>query len=44
MPLHDEHRRRHSRNIALAVALSALVVLFYLITMVKMAGRAGGAG
>ncbi len=43
MPLHDEHRRRRGRNIALGIALGALVVLFYLITMVKMSGQ-GGAG
>lgn len=41
MPLHDEHKRRRARNIALAVVLGALVVLFYFITIAKMTGRAG---
>jgi len=34
-------RRRRSRNIALAVLLFALVVLFYLITIVRMGTRGG---
>ena len=34
-------RRRRSRNIALAVLLFALVVLFYLITIVRMGARGG---
>ncbi len=38
MPQHDEHKRRRARNIALAVALFALVVLFYSITIVRMGG------
>lgn len=38
MPKHDEHKRRRARNIALAVALFALVVLFYSITIVRMGG------
>jgi len=32
-------RRRRSKNIVLAVALGALVVLFYLITVVKLTGN-----
>jgi len=38
VPLHNEHKRRRARNIALAVALFALVVLFYSITIVRMGG------
>ncbi|MDJ0895794.1 MAG: hypothetical protein QNJ92_11690 [Alphaproteobacteria bacterium] len=32
---------RRRRNIATAVALAALVVLFYVLAMVKMSGAAG---
>jgi hypothetical protein len=38
MPMHDEHKRRRARNIALALVLFALVVLFYSITIVRMGG------
>lgn len=38
MSQQDEHKRRRARNIALAVALFALVVLFYSITIVRMGG------
>jgi hypothetical protein len=38
MPQQDEHKRRRARNIALAVVLFALVVLFYSITIVRMGG------
>jgi hypothetical protein len=38
MPQRDEHKRRRARNIALAVVLFALVVLFYSITIVRMGG------
>jgi len=31
-----ERRRRRSRSIAIALALGALVVLFYLVTIVKL--------
>lgn len=34
----DMHRKRRGRNIAMAVALGALVVLFYVITIVKWGG------
>jgi hypothetical protein len=34
----DQRRRRH-KNIALAVALVALVVLFYVVTIVKLSGN-----
>lgn len=40
MSRHDENKRRRARNIALAVVLGALVVLFYFITIAKMTGRA----
>jgi hypothetical protein len=32
----DEDKRRRARNIALAVVLGALVVLFYMITIARM--------
>ena len=35
----DGQRRRRAKNIALALALFALVVLFYVITMVKLSGN-----
>lgn len=38
MPLHEEHRRRRVRNLALGLTLGALVVLFFLITLAKMSG------
>lgn len=34
----DEVRRRRGRNVALAVALALLVILFYLVTLVKGPG------
>jgi len=40
MPQHPLHRQRRSRNIALAVVLGALVVLFFLISIAKMSGGA----
>ena len=41
MTLADEElqRRRRSKNIALALALVGLVVLFYLVTIVKLTGN-----
>jgi hypothetical protein len=38
MPLDDEHKKRRLRNFAVGGILLALVVLFYFITIVKMAG------
>ena len=35
----EERRRRRSKNIALALILLGLVVLFYVITMVKLGGN-----
>lgn len=32
----EQRRRRRARSIAIAVALGALVVLFYLVTIVKL--------
>lgn len=32
----EQRRRRRGRSIAIAVALAALVVLFYLVTIVKL--------
>ncbi len=34
----EQRRRQRSRNIALAAVLLGLVALFYLITMVRIAG------
>jgi hypothetical protein len=35
----EQRRRRRAKNIALALVLFALVVLFYVITMVKLGGN-----
>lgn len=35
----EQQRRRRSRNLALAFALGALVVLFWLITVFKLGGN-----
>jgi hypothetical protein len=34
----DMHRKRRGRNIAMLIALAGLVVLFYVITIVKLGG------
>jgi|FLOH01.1.fsa_nt_gi hypothetical protein len=36
MPLHEEHKKRAGRNYALAAILSGLVILFFVITLVKL--------
>jgi hypothetical protein len=36
--LSEMHRKRRWRNIALALVLGGLMVLFYVITIVKMGG------
>ena len=36
MPLHDEHKKRAGRNYALAAVLGGLVLLFFIITLVKL--------
>ena len=36
MPLHEEHKKRAGRNYALGGILLALVVLFFVVTLVKM--------
>lgn len=38
MPINDQHKRRRGRNYALAGVLVALVVLFFVVTIVKMSG------
>ena len=38
MPLAEEHKRRRGRNIALASFLAALMVLFFVATIVKLKG------
>ena len=42
MPLGDRHARRRGRNFALAGVLAALVVLFFVITLVKLQGLSWG--
>lgn len=39
MPLSDQHKKKRSRNVALALALGAMVVLFFTVTMVKIGGN-----
>ena len=34
----DMHKKRRGRNIAMLIALAGLVVLFYVITIVKLGG------
>ncbi len=36
MPITDQHKRRRSRNIALALFLAGLVVLFFFMTIAKL--------
>lgn len=36
MPLHEEHKKRAGRNYTLAGILLALVVLFFVVTLVKL--------
>jgi len=38
MPVSDMHRRRRGRNLALAGVLLAFVVLFFVVTLVKLKG------
>jgi hypothetical protein len=40
MPISDEHRRKRGRNYALAGVLLFLVVLFFVVSIVKM--QSGG--
>lgn len=35
----EQQRRRRHKNIALALGLLALVVLFYVVTMIKLSGN-----
>lgn len=39
MPLGERHRQRRGRNYALAVVLLAWVVLFFLVTLVRLGGQ-----
>ncbi len=39
MPLSDEHKKKRGRNIALALVLGAMVVLFFTVTMVRIGGN-----
>ena len=36
MPIERVHRRRRTRNIALALALAAFIALLYVITLVRL--------
>lgn len=36
MPFHEEHKKRAGRNYALAAVLLAMIVLFFVITLVKL--------
>jgi predicted nucleic acid-binding Zn ribbon protein len=38
MPITEEHKRRRGRNFTLAGFLALLVVLFFVVTIVKMGG------
>jgi hypothetical protein len=38
MPLSDHHKRHRARNYAVGAVLIGLVVLFYVLTMVRMGG------
>lgn len=38
MALSDRHRERRGRNVALGLFLAALVVLFFVVTLVKLKG------
>lgn len=40
-PVEERRRRLRGRNYAVLAALLALVVLFYVITLVRMGGQAG---
>ena len=41
MPLHDLHRRQKVRNMAIALGLAGLVVVFFLITIAKLSPEPG---
>ena len=36
MPLHEEHKKRAGRNYTLAGILFAMVILFFVVTLVKL--------
>lgn len=40
MPLSEEHKKKRARNYALAAVLLGLVVIFFLVTLVKLKGAA----
>lgn len=39
MPLSDQHKKKRGRNVALALALGAMVALFFTVTLVKIGGN-----
>jgi hypothetical protein len=41
MPLGEEHKKKRSRNYALAGVLLAIVVIFFVVTIVKLKGISG---
>lgn len=38
MPLGEEHKKKRARNYALAGVLLAMVIIFFLVTIVKLKG------
>jgi hypothetical protein len=40
----EQRRRRRSRSIAIALVLAALVVIFYVVTIVKLGGNVASRG
>lgn len=41
-PAAEEQKKRGQRNLAIALAIAAFVVIVYLVTILKLAGNAGG--
>lgn len=39
MPISEEHKKKRGRNIALALVLGAMVVLFFTVTVVRIGGN-----
>jgi hypothetical protein len=41
-PGSEEQKKRGQRNLAIALSIAAFVVIVYLVTILKLAGAAGG--
>ena len=41
MPFGEEHKKKRARNYALAGVLFALVIIFFVVTIVKLKGISG---